>query len=100
MERAEIESELSHDAGDKGEYRHYMEKEIFEQPQAIQNTLEGRLLNGQVLAEAFGNGARDIFAKVENVQILACGTSYNSGMVARYWFEALAGISCNSYNFV
>ena len=48
-----------------------------------------------MLAEAFGNGARDIFAKVENVQILACGTSYNSGMVARYWFESLAGISCN-----
>ena len=95
VSRAEVESELSHDAGDKGEYRHYMLKEIYEQPAALVNTLEGRLNGDHLVPEAFGNGARDIFAKVEHVQIVACGTSYNSGMVARYWFEALAGVTCN-----
>jgi glutamine---fructose-6-phosphate transaminase (isomerizing) len=95
VERAEQESELSHDAGDKGEYRHYMLKEIYEQPAALLNTLEGRLSGDHLVPEAFGNGARDIFAKVEHVQIVACGTSYHSGMVARYWFEELAGVTCN-----
>jgi len=95
VERAELESELSHDAGDKGEYRHYMLKEIYEQPAALLNTLEGRLSGDHLVPEAFGNGARDIFGKVEHVQIVACGTSYHSGMVARYWFEELAGVTCN-----
>ncbi|GAB3237902.1 glutamine--fructose-6-phosphate transaminase (isomerizing) [Pseudaeromonas pectinilytica] len=95
VERAEQESELSHDAGDKGEYRHYMLKEIYEQPAALLNTLEGRLSGDHLVPEAFGNGARDIFGKVEHVQIVACGTSYHSGMVARYWFEELAGVTCN-----
>jgi glucosamine--fructose-6-phosphate aminotransferase (isomerizing) len=95
VERAEQESELSHDAGDKGEYRHYMLKEIYEQPAALLNTLEGRLSGDHLVPEAFGNGARDIFAQVEHVQIVACGTSYHSGMVARYWFEELAGVTCN-----
>jgi glutamine---fructose-6-phosphate transaminase (isomerizing) len=95
VERAELESELSHDAGDKGEYRHYMLKEIYEQPTALLNTLEGRLSGDHLVPEAFGNGAREIFAKVEHVQIVACGTSYHSGMVARYWFEELAGVTCN-----
>ncbi|MCY9823568.1 glutamine--fructose-6-phosphate transaminase (isomerizing) [Aeromonas media] len=93
--REELESELSHDAGDKGEYRHYMLKEIYEQPKAITNTLEGRLGSDHVVVESFGNGARAIFDKVEHVQIVACGTSYNSGMVARYWFEEIAGVSCD-----
>lgn len=95
VERAEQESELSHDAGDKGEYRHYMLKEIYEQPAALLNTLEGRLSGDHLVPEAFGNGAREIFAQVEHVQIVACGTSYHSGMVARYWFEELAGVTCN-----
>jgi glutamine---fructose-6-phosphate transaminase (isomerizing) len=95
VERAEQESELSHDAGDKGEYRHYMLKEIYEQPTALLNTLEGRLSGDHLVPEAFGNGAREIFAQVEHVQIVACGTSYHSGMVARYWFEELAGVTCN-----
>jgi len=95
VERAEQESELSHDAGDKGEYRHYMLKEIYEQPAALLNTLEGRLSGDHLVPEAFGNGARDIFSQVEHVQIVACGTSYHSGMVARYWFEELAGVTCN-----
>ncbi|MGL5302648.1 MAG: glutamine--fructose-6-phosphate transaminase (isomerizing) [Aeromonas sp.] len=93
--RAEQESELSHDAGDKGEYRHYMLKEIHEQPKAITNTLEGRLGSDHVVVESFGNGARAIFDKVEHVQIVACGTSYHSGMVARYWFEEIAGVACD-----
>ncbi|MCF5853326.1 glutamine--fructose-6-phosphate transaminase (isomerizing) [Aeromonas veronii] len=93
--RKEQESELSHDAGDKGEYRHYMLKEIHEQPKAITNTLEGRLGCDHVVVESFGNGARAIFGKVEHVQIVACGTSYHSGMVARYWFEEIAGVSCD-----
>lgn len=93
--REEQESELSHDAGDKGEYRHYMLKEIHEQPKAINNTLEGRLGSDHVVVESFGNGARAIFDKVEHVQIVACGTSYHSGMVARYWFEEIAGVSCD-----
>ena len=93
--REEQESELSHDAGDKGEYRHYMLKEIHEQPKAITNTLEGRLGSDHVVVESFGNGARSIFDKVEHVQIVACGTSYHSGMVARYWFEEIAGVSCD-----
>lgn len=93
--REEQESELSHDAGDKGEYRHYMLKEIHEQPKAITNTLEGRLGSDHVVVESFGNGARTIFDKVEHVQIVACGTSYHSGMVARYWFEEIAGVSCD-----
>ncbi|WP_421348784.1 glutamine--fructose-6-phosphate transaminase (isomerizing) [Aeromonas veronii] len=95
MAREEQESELSHDAGDKGEYRHYMLKEIHEQPKAITNTLEGRLGSDHVVVESFGNGARAIFDKVEHVQIVACGTSYHSGMVARYWFEEIAGVSCD-----
>lgn len=93
--REEKESELSHDAGDKGEYRHYMLKEIHEQPKAITNTLEGRLGSDHVVVESFGNGARAIFDKVEHIQIVACGTSYHSGMVARYWFEEIAGVSCD-----
>lgn len=95
VQRPELESELSHDAGDKGEYRHYMLKEIYEQPAALNNTLEGRLSGEHLVPEAFGNGAREIFGKVEHVQIVACGTSYHSGMVARYWFEEIAGVTCN-----
>ncbi|WP_116475430.1 glutamine--fructose-6-phosphate transaminase (isomerizing) [Zobellella maritima] len=95
VSRVEQESEVSHDAGDKGEYRHYMLKEIHEQPKSITDTLEGRITDSAVVVESFGNGARTIFEKVEHIQIIACGTSYHSGMVARYWFEALAGVSCD-----
>lgn len=89
------ESNVSYDAGEKGQYRHFMLKEIYEQPNAINNTLEGRLSSDSVLDETFGNGAAELFKQVKHVQIVACGTSYHSGMVARYWLEALAGISCN-----
>ena len=89
------ESTLSNDASDKGNYRHYMLKEIYEQPIAIQRTLEGRLADGQVLDTAFGENAADLLKNVEHVQIIACGTSYHAGMTARYWFEGFAGVSCN-----
>ncbi|MDP2717034.1 glutamine--fructose-6-phosphate transaminase (isomerizing) [Rheinheimera sp.] len=95
VEREVHESNVSYDAGDKGQYRHFMLKEIYEQPNAINKTLEGRLSSDSVLDETFGNGAAELFKKVKHVQIVACGTSYHSGMVARYWLESLGGISCN-----
>ncbi|WP_339409291.1 glutamine--fructose-6-phosphate transaminase (isomerizing) [Pseudomonas sp. EA_35y_Pfl2_R5] len=82
------------EAADKGEYRHFMLKEIHEQPKVVQRTLEGRLGTDHVLVQAFGPQAAELFAKVRNVQIVACGTSYHAGMVARYWLEGLAGIPC------
>ena len=95
VSREAKECDVSQDSGDKGEYRHYMLKETYEQPTAIRNTLEGRLIGNQLDINTFGNGADDIFKDIEHVQIIACGTSYHSGMVARYWLEALAGVSCN-----
>tara|TARA_R110001583_G_scaffold119228_1_gene270598 strand:- start:7573 stop:9405 length:1833 start_codon:yes stop_codon:yes gene_type:complete len=95
VEREAKEASVNHDSGDKGEYRHYMLKETYEQPTAIRNTLEGRLLGNSLDINTFGAGAEDIFKEIEHVQIIACGTSYHSGMVARYWLEALAGVSCN-----
>lgn len=95
VEREAKESEVSHDAGDKGEFRHYMLKETYEQPIAIRNTLEGRIVGDKLSLDCFGPGAEDIFKTIEHVQIIACGTSYHSGMVARYWLESLAGVSCS-----
>ncbi|MEZ5509795.1 MAG: glutamine--fructose-6-phosphate transaminase (isomerizing) [Gammaproteobacteria bacterium] len=82
-------------SADKGEYRHYMLKEIFEQPTAIRATLEGRLKLDGIDVAIFGPGAAEVFPKIEAVQIVACGTSYHAGLVAKYWFEGLAGIQCN-----
>lgn len=95
VEREINESNVAYDAGDKGPYRHYMLKEIFEQPVAIANTLEGRLSESGIIDETFGNGAADLFQQVNHIQIVACGTSYHAGMVARYWLESIAGVSCN-----
>jgi len=95
VERKIEESNLTNDAGDKGNYRHYMQKEIYEQPVAIQRTLEGRLENGLVLDNAFGENASELLSQVKHVQIIACGTSYHAGMTARYWLEAFGGVSCN-----
>ncbi|MFT4924074.1 MAG: glucosamine--fructose-6-phosphate aminotransferase (isomerizing) [Phenylobacterium sp.] len=95
VEREEHESDASHEAGDKGEYRHFMLKEIFEQPSSIRNTLEGRLEEHTIADHTFGDNAKAIFEKTEHVQIIACGTSYHSGMVAKYWLEQYANISCN-----
>lgn len=94
VERPAKDSAIEHDAGDKGAYRHYMLKEIHEQPEAIANTLEGRLESQRFNQAALGSAAVAILEKVRCVQIVACGTSYHAGMVARYWFEELAGIPC------
>lgn len=88
-------SQLKIDSVDKGEYRHYMLKEIYEQPWAISETLEGRFINNRLQESSIGHNAADVFDKVKSVQILACGTSYHAGLVARYWFEELARVPCN-----
>ena len=95
VEREVHESNLENDAAEKGKFRHFMQKEIYEQPNALINTMEGRILHNYVIVDAIGNGASEILEKVEHIQIVACGTSYNAGMTARYWFEALAGVSCD-----
>ncbi|MGF6459635.1 glutamine--fructose-6-phosphate transaminase (isomerizing) [Pseudomonas frederiksbergensis] len=94
VQRESVQYRDGAEAADKGEFRHYMLKEIHEQPVVVQRTLEGRLSQNHVLVEAFGPQAAELFAKVRNVQIVACGTSYHAGMVARYWLEELAGIPC------
>ena len=95
VEREVHESNLENDAAEKGKFRHFMQKEIYEQPNALINTMEGRILHNNVIVDAIGNGAAEILEKVEHIQIVACGTSYNAGMTARYWFEALAGVGCD-----
>ncbi|MEX5608251.1 glutamine--fructose-6-phosphate transaminase (isomerizing) [Pseudomonas protegens] len=94
VEREAVQYRDGAEAAEKGEFRHFMLKEIHEQPSVVQRTLEGRLSANQVLVQAFGPQAAELFAKVRNVQIVACGTSYHAGMVARYWLEELAGIPC------
>ncbi len=94
VQRETVQYHEGAEAADKGEYRHFMLKEIHEQPSVVQRTLEGRLGQNQVLVESFGPQAAELFAKVRNVQIVACGTSYHAGMVARYWLESLTGIPC------
>lgn len=89
------ESDITADAGGKAGYKHYMLKEIFEQPEAIRRTLQGRIVDGKVAEDAFGNGSLELFEAIKHVQIVACGTSYNAGMVARYWIEQYVGISCS-----
>lgn len=82
------------DSADKGEYRHFMLKEIYEQPRVVKNTLQGRLGKDHILEQSFGSAATELFDQVSSVQIVACGTSYHSGMVAKYWIEGIAGIPC------
>jgi glucosamine--fructose-6-phosphate aminotransferase (isomerizing) len=94
VDRPVRESELSSEATSKGGYRHFMLKEIHEQPSSLIEVLEGRVHEGTILDSAFGPGAGEILDSVKQVQIIACGTSYHAGMVARYWLEALAGIPC------
>lgn len=87
-------SEVLADAAERGPYRNFTIKEIFDQPQAVADTLEGRLNGERVLDEAFGARAPAIFDRVEAVQIIACGTSFHAGLVARYWIEGLANLPC------
>ncbi|MBN9421058.1 MAG: glutamine--fructose-6-phosphate aminotransferase [Candidatus Accumulibacter sp. 66-26] len=93
--RAESESQLSADAVELGQYRHYMQKEIFEQPVALSNTLEMLGTARSVQPGLLGADAEALLADVRQVLIIACGTSYHAGLVARYWLEAQAGISCS-----
>jgi glucosamine--fructose-6-phosphate aminotransferase (isomerizing) len=89
------ESELSADAAEKGPYRHYMLKEIHEQPRAIANTLQERVANGRLLEAAFGPGATQIFERTRNVHIVACGTSYHAAATARYFIEQISKVPCS-----
>lgn len=95
VERRVTESQLKADAVDKGEYRHYMLKEIYEQPWAVSETLEGRFIDKHLQDSAFGHNAAEVFDQIKSVLILACGTSYHAGLVARYWFEELARVPCS-----
>ena len=95
-ERPVRESELSADAAEKGQYRHFMLKEIHEQPRAVADTLAERVANGRLLEAAFGPAATAVFTKVENVHIIACGTSYHSGVVARYFIEQICQLPCTA----
>ncbi|HWR87712.1 MAG TPA: glutamine--fructose-6-phosphate transaminase (isomerizing) [Acidiferrobacterales bacterium] len=95
VERPVRISELTAESASRGEYRHYMLKEIFEQPRALAETLEGRISMDRLLEESFGAGAPAIFDKVQSVHIIACGTSYHAGLIGRYWLESLAGIAAN-----
>jgi glucosamine--fructose-6-phosphate aminotransferase (isomerizing) len=94
VERPASISRMSADAVERGEYRHYMLKEIYDQPQAIAETLEGRISATRVLPESFGAKAEGLLQRIKGVQIVACGTSYHAGMIARYWFESLTGLPC------
>lgn len=88
-------SELNADMADKSGYRHYMLKEIFSQPKALADSLESRIINGQVNIAEFGQSAETIFPQVKAVKIIACGTSYHAGLTAKYWMEDIAGVRCD-----
>ncbi len=96
VQREFSETTVQHDAGDKGKFRHFMMKEIYEQPDSISSTLEGRINEDSVVIESFGNRAIELLKEVESVQIVACGTSYHSAMVAKYWIESMVGIPCQA----
>src|SRR5690606_9644886 len=89
------ESELTADAAERGAFRHYMLKEIHEQARAVARTLEERIANGRVLDAAFGPGAAEALDGTRGVHIVACGTSYHAGLVARYWIEQLCRLPCS-----
>ncbi|CAI07362.1 Glutamine amidotransferase class-II [Aromatoleum aromaticum EbN1] len=94
VERDVHVSSLSADAVELGQYRHYMQKEIFEQPQALASTLELIAGGGSISPQLFGSQAADVFGGVRRVLVLACGTSYHAGLVARYWLESVAKVPC------
>ena len=94
VDRVVKESELSSDATERGNFRHFMQKEIHEQPEAVARTLSERILNGKVLDAAFGLNANEVLDKTKSVHIIACGTSYHAGLVARYWIEQMCRIPC------
>ena len=98
-EKKEADREITHidisaQAASKGDYRHYMEKEIYEQPEAVSNTIDGRIGGEDVLDNIFGLGSSDLFSKVKRIQIVACGTSLHAGRVAANWFSSIAELPC------
>jgi glucosamine--fructose-6-phosphate aminotransferase (isomerizing) len=95
VDRPVTESQLSADMADKGQYRHYMLKEIHEQPSGVAQTLEERVVNGRLLEAAFGLDSAEIFRRTEGVHIIACGTSYHAGVVARYFIEQICKLPCS-----
>jgi len=95
VERPVKESELTADAAERGNFRHFMQKEIHEQARAVARTLEDRIANGRVMEAAFGPKAMDVLDRVRAVHIVACGTSYHAGLVARYWVEQLCRLPCS-----
>ncbi|OGT42729.1 MAG: glutamine--fructose-6-phosphate aminotransferase [Gammaproteobacteria bacterium RIFCSPHIGHO2_12_FULL_37_34] len=95
VEREQHTLSINLDAVERGDYRHYMKKEIMEQPHAIRLCLEGRITKDHVLPALFGPQAETVLAQVEHIQLVACGTSYHAAMVARYWIESLAHIPCS-----
>jgi glutamine---fructose-6-phosphate transaminase (isomerizing) len=95
VDRPVIYSKIKAGQVDKGNYDHFMQKEIFEQPQAIRDTLESRVTNNSVITSSFGYKADEIFRNTKQIQIVACGTSYNAGLVAKYWIEDIAKTPCN-----
>ena len=95
VERKIIESELTADAAERGDFQHYMQKEIHEQAHAVAKTLEERTANGKVLDAAFGPLAVGVLDRTRNVHIVACGTSYHAGLIARYWIEDLCKLPCS-----
>lgn len=97
VERDIHESSLSGDASDKGGYRHYMLKEIMEQPNAFRATLDGRLHQDQIFIESLDQKAQDILQQVKRIHIVACGTSYHDGLVAQYWIESMLGLPVRTF---
>ncbi len=95
VNRPILNSKMKLGQADKGNFNHFMQKEIFEQPQAIRDTLESRITNDSVITSSFGYKAKEIFFQAKQVQIVACGTSYNAGLVAKYWIEDIAQIQCS-----
>ena len=95
VDREVHETNYSTEAADKGPYRHYMLKEIFDQPAALAETLYGRVIDNRVVPSALGPQAEELLSRVKNIHIVACGTSYHAGAVGKYWFEAIAGTPCH-----
>ena len=92
--RADVRVEMEADDMERGNYRHFMQKEMFQQPEVVKRVLEGQVGKDRVLDGALGEGSQDLLRQVESVTIVACGTSYLAGSVARYWIEELAGLPC------
>ena len=92
VEREVHETQWNADSAEKGPYRHFMLKEIFEQPAALANTMYGRIESGRVVPDSLGPQAAELLGKIENIHIIACGTSYHAGCVGKYWLESIAGV--------